>query len=73
MYFESEVIARFMMYDSTSENKLRIRINFTNTKLTLKRLFSLRLKYFMFLKRLSDDLHDRQNFAVTLVISEVTS
>ena len=44
MYFESEVIARFMMYDSTSENKLRIRINFTNAKLTLKRLFSLRLK-----------------------------
>ena len=34
MYFESEVIARFMMYDSTSESKEKreIRINFTNTK-----------------------------------------
>ena len=31
--FEREVIARFMMYDSTSEKKREIQINFTNTKL----------------------------------------
>ena len=39
-----------------------------NTKLTLKRLFCLRLKYFW--KTVSDDLHDRQNFGV---IYDVTS
>ena len=30
------------------------------------------LKYLKFLKALSDDFHDRQDFGVTLVIGEVT-
>ena len=46
--FEREVIARFMMYDSTSEKKKRNTDKFYEHKIKLKRLFCLRLKYLFF-------------------------